>query len=1148
MINGIISKRRLTRMVGALALGVAVGNASAAPGTLANAPLDTGITVPPNIMFLLDDSGSMDWDHMPTDRARTLYPNASDEWVYIDPTPSEAEEWRELCSAYNTMAFDPSIDYSPWAGEDDDGNTLSDVSVNDAPFNPYDHNSDTLDLENDACEEGDIEDENSWGCWSSDVGFFYVKWNDANGNGEYDKKECLPPRNNIPTDGHYYPNSVPTGGQGEIVYVKDMTADEKQNYANWFSYYRKKEYVAKRAISELISGSAERMGLLTLHDNGGADTPVKDVDDQTTPVDATAAANKSDLLDNLLGNYSNGGTPLRRRLEDIGEYFEGNYREGGYWGDRWPSPILSQSDGGSCQQNFVIAMTDGYWNSSSPDVGNADGDDDTDYDGASYADTYSNTLADVAMDYYERDLSNLPNLVPTSDADPADHQHMVTFGVSFGVNGTLSANPPNREDAFTWPEPSSDDITTIDDLRHAAWNGRGDYLSAKNPETLITALSDAYQTAVDRSATAAAGAFNGKILEDGSTVFVPVYNTRDWSGDMIAIPIDPEDGSYESSSAWSAANVLDARNLNTSPRNILSYNGSSGVDFAWGNIGSTMKADLRTNPDGSEGSVTSGQKRLAFLRGDRSSEEDNGGSFRDRGSRLGDIIHSAPVYVGDPELSWPDQEPFPTAEGERYSEFQNSTNRDPAVYVGANDGMLHGFDAETGEETMAYVPRALASDSAQQGLHFLTDPDYSHRYYVDQSPVVSDAYVNTGSGDDWRTLLIGSLRGGGRGLFALDVTSPSIDSSDVLWEFSSQNDADLGHTFSEPTVARLNNGEWAVIFGNGYNDSGSGTAQLFILFIEKGIDGDWKNSDYMTIDTGIGSTSDRNGLSTPVVADIDGDSVVDRVYAGDLRGNLWVFDLSDQNDNQWGLAYGSSPLFTAEDPDGNGQPITTQPSLLFNTDVGETADNAPNIIVTFGTGQYLVPGDRNTEQAQSYYGIWDAGTGSLERTDLVEQTFADWAPSDRRVLTRNPVNYSTETDGKKGWYFDLPANGERVVSDTVVRNEIGYFSTLIPNDDPCAGGGESWLMVVDLLNGGRPEEAAIDIDDDDIVDQRDRVTNGDAAYPVSGLKLPKRVSDLGVLGDRLYTFGDDANDDTSYTIPPLDASNTGRVSWQELRR
>jgi type IV pilus assembly protein PilY1 len=222
-----------------------------------------------------------------------------------------------------------------------------------------------------------------------------------------------------------------------------MTAAEQANFANWFSYYRKREYVAKRALSQIIKDSSSRMGLATLHDNNGVRTPITDVDDISTPIYTPAQTNKNNLLRQLFRINSSGDTPLRRSLEDVGEYYEGKKISDLSWG---PSPILPTDEGGECQQNFTILMSDGVWNGDDPAVGNADTDDNTDYDGGLYADgsaDVSDTLADVAMYYYERDLdTSMPNNVRTIlGVDPNTAQHMVTYTVAFGVDGAIQIPP-----------------------------------------------------------------------------------------------------------------------------------------------------------------------------------------------------------------------------------------------------------------------------------------------------------------------------------------------------------------------------------------------------------------------------------------------------------------------------------------------------------------------------------------------------------------------------------------------------------------------------------------------------------------------------------------------------------------------------------
>ena len=285
--------------------------------------------------------------------------------------------------------------------------------------------------------------------------------------------------------------------------VSSLTAAQKTNYANWYSYYRKREYIAKRALSQIIKDSSARIGLGSLHNHNSIRTPVKDIDDITTPVDTTAKTNKNNLLGNLFNIRSSNGTPLRLGLENVGEYFSGNLS--GTWG---ASPILSSAQGGQCQKNFAIVMSDGFWNGNSPSVGNTDTDGDGPWDGDFYEDNWQNTLADVAMKYYETDLSGLEDKVVPAGVDENKAQHLVTYTVAFGVNGTLTANPPNRTDAFDWPKPSANSATTIDDMRHAAWNGRGKFLSAGDPQALISSLNRAIKDIDSLAGTSAAAALN----------------------------------------------------------------------------------------------------------------------------------------------------------------------------------------------------------------------------------------------------------------------------------------------------------------------------------------------------------------------------------------------------------------------------------------------------------------------------------------------------------------------------------------------------------------------------------------------------------------------------------------------------------------
>lgn len=1156
--------------------------AHAAPGTLATSPLFLSTAVEPNILFLLDDSGSMEWETLvgsnssgvPTIGGISRYydiptaDNGADQYYtanycstcYPFTTPSTTlapDAWRARNSSYNTLYYNPAITYKPWPGANSSGNSLyTDASPTAAPLDPARPSVGTVDL----TQPITYTNYTSSAGWVTDTIYpaTYYTWTDTNAtaslanNGIVDATDTHTQVQIVSSNDSYPKAATRTDCAGTTC----TYAEEIQNFANWYSYHRKRNFSAKAAMGSVINGSTnDRMGLELY--NGGL---------VSNAADMNTASNKRALLQdtynlNIQCNTSScPGTPARTALKAVGDLFSGSN-----------SPILSATDGGTCQQNFDVVMTDGYWNGPSPNVGNTDGDDDTSFDGPPYADPYSNTLADVAMQYYEHDLkTGLANDVPViPGVDTATFQHLVTYTVGLGVNGTLNpATADPTSSTFSWPDPFNGSPQKIDDLWHAAYDARGGFYNAQDPDQLTNALGSTIQGISNRTSSAAAVAFNSTNLGTNSFVYQAQFNTAHWSGQLLAFALDPNNGTVSTTATWNTATVLDARDLSTDPRTILTYNSTTGtgIPFEWSNLTTAEQSDLRTNSAGGTDSATVGQERLAYLRGDRSLE---GSPFRVRGSRLGDIIHSNPVYVGSPDMGYGDTAPFPSATGSTYSDFKNSeAGRENVIYVGGNDGMLHGFDAGSGAEVFGYIPSNLFSTASGAGLHYLTDPNYSHHYYVDLSPTVSDAYTMTSPSDTaphWATVLVGGERAGGRGLFALDVTNPSNFSesgtapqSTVMWQFTNQDDPDLGYTFSQPTIAMTNavdgsgNHRWAAIFGNGYNDTGSGQAELFILFLDGGLDGNWTSSgDYIKITTGVGSSSNPNGLSTPLLVDTNGDGTVDRVYAGDLQGNLWAFDLSNASSSNWGAASTQGgtpqPLFTATDSSGTPQPITAKPIAVVNPSVASSTSpsNLPNLLVYFGTGEYLVSGDKTSTGTQSFYGVWDDGSKNLTRANLVQQTFQSGFPSDVRVPTDNPVDYSSQY----GWYMDLPDTGERVVTNAKVRGDLVFFNTLIPDNEPCSFGGTGWLMSVQQANGGPPKTAAFDFNNDLVVNDADMVTQSGSSTAVApgGHTFTQGIpAQSNFLGDHQYTPGSNGQIQHD-VVNPGGSSYIGRLSWREIR-
>ncbi|MGI1678803.1 MAG: pilus assembly protein PilY [Cellvibrionaceae bacterium] len=1061
-----------------------------APGKLSNNPLFLGSSVQPNILLLIDDSGSMDWEVLMTNGALNAHPSAPNGYN-LDFTPNDNEERRELCYGYNAMAFNPSKIYSPWVGVDASGTSYTDRTLLTGLNNPYSgivNTGNIIDLTN----------------------HYYYTYVDTNNDGVYQNGECSTANSNR-------------------VFVNTLTAVEQQNYANWYSYYRKREYVAKRAISEIINKSSARMGLATLHNNNSVGTIIQDVDNKTLPVNATAQANKQNLADNLFQIDSTGGTPLRQRLDWAGRYFKtGTNTSNNLFGfsPNPNSPIVSAAKGGECQQNFTVLMSDGYWNGDPPSsIGNTDRDGAGSFDGGSYADNVSDTLADVAMKYYETDLATgLADLVPTVQTsiglDNNSAQHMVTYTVAFGIDGTLTANPTDPVASFNWPTPFANNPTTIDDMRHAAWNGRGLFLNAKDPDALVSSLLAAINDIDSRQGSASSVSFNTTSISSNTQVFQARFDTDGWSGSLSAFAFDTNGVGVLN---WNAGTVLDQRDLVTNPREILT---SSGVNTTTKGVPFVFPVDY-TNPTSNEMSVAQiqdllvnapfpsntsvaaeiaanqqyGQNLVAYLRGDNSNEGVAPGQFRPRlkqgastvvHHRLGDIIHSSPQFVGAPATNYPD---LIEGVGNEYSTFVKAkATRKPVIYIGANDGMLHAFNANTGAEEFAFIPNAMFSDQIGEGLHYLAEANYRHKPYVDGSPFSADVFIS----GSWATYLVGGYRAGGKGIYVLDVTNPSTISeasagSRVKFEFTHN---DLGYTFSRPLIGKMNNGKWAAVFGNGYNNDplGDGRAKLFIVYLD--------GSGYKLLDTKQGSMvgsdcqavgSDCNGLSSPTILDMTGDAIIDRAYAGDLFGNLWAFDLSSIDDNQWDSAYSASatvpsPLFqacsSAVCSSATRQPITVRPTVAVHPS-RTNLTTEPNLMVYFGTGQYIAEGDNSNADQQTMYGIWDAGIGQMTRVNLQTQTVSNSATVTRgRDLTNNTVNYTVGSPTSQlGWLIDLPATRERVVVEPLTSGNLLFFNTNIPDDTPCSVGGSGYLMFVNRQTGGQPDFTVLDYNNNGTLDE-----------------------------------------------------------------
>lgn len=655
--------------------------------------------------------------------------------------------------------------------------------------------------------------------------------------------------------------------------------------------------------------------------------------------------------------------------------------------------------------------------------------------------------------------------------------------------------------AAKWGGFKDDNENNIPDATE--WDADGDgvpdnYFMVVNPLKLEQQMAAALAKIASDSGTAAALATNSTSLRTDLILYQARFSSDGWGGELNAYPIK-SDGTLDAP-AWQAQYVMagvpsSSTLINPATRVVLTYDpdvataSNRGIPFRWSDM--TASGVLRASLDkawNTTGGTTDGRgtDRVDFLRGATVS------GFRTRpcitgttGSTcitnsLGDIVNSSIQFVGVPAFGY--SLPY-------YADFYSDRSaRAKMVYVGGNDGMLHGFDADTGIEKLTYIPSQLYRGAR---LSKLTAADYGkptnpHAYFVDGTPTIGDICADTcAGGTSWKTIIVGGLGGGGQGLYALNISKPedfseTNASSIVLWEFRDTDDADLGYTYSRPAIVRLctsrdsgstsipktcTSSKWVVVFGNGYNSTevddayltSSGRAALFVLDANTGA------LLRKIVYTGGGTP---NGFANISPADVDGDGIVDYTYAGDLFGNMVKFDLETTTTGS--VAY---TLYTATDTSSVVQPITSAPELYAHPNGG--------IMVLFGTGKYLETADKTTSSQQTFYGIWDNGANvptSPTRSNLQAQLLINDSISADGAIYSTSTRNAVDWDTKKGWYLDLTTSGgdpsERVVYDPQILGVILNFVTVVPSTDVCAYGGDSYDFLLDPITGGSLDYAA----------------------------------------------------------------------------
>ncbi|QIL91513.1 hypothetical protein GNX18_18285 [Microbulbifer sp. SH-1] len=1090
-------------------------SASAAPGDLSDVPLYTRGSAEPNIMFVLDSSGSMN---------ETVWPPSE-----YDATATYGSCATPISSTY-TYTYDERVcnRRTCWyeEREAEATNTISfRVRTSDGRV------------------EFNTTEDDTWRTWNSSNSCFdpndggYRAWvYAASGNNYSDYYQTGSSSNYYRKDSvsgkelnWFFSQSNGAGGFESATFV-----DSENNVARSKVDVRRTDIMKTAALDLVADLEDVRIGLMQFDGNDGARA--------LRGLDGVDEDNRADYLNVIKGITADGNTPLAESFTGVGRYFITGYEDnnlsyvgsdGGTvsaagedifdfqpdWDDVTPNvPRPTNSTDGAaiqyyCQKSFMVALTDGQ---PTQDDSISDHLKDYDYSCASNPGGCTGSeMDDVIKALYDIDLR--PDL-KEPDGTPVKH-NIISYIIGFAEDG----------------------LSDTDVMKNAGALGGGGVYDASNAAELKVTFNQIISKVHAIVGSSSSVAFNSTSLEADSAIYAAKFDSGDWSGELSALAIDSA-GNISTTASWEAGTILDQSA--PSSRTLLTYkSGTGGVAFTATGLdftGADGSAELDLNINTSTGvSVADNRasERVDYLRGDRTKEGNGSDEFRQRGSRLGDIVNSTPVYVGEPVSKWENAE-FPEASS--YAAFKSGkASRTPMVYVGANDGFLHGFNASTtgsnaGKELIGYLPSVLASTETELGLHALSSQNYLHKYYVDGTPTVGDAYINSA----WKTVLVGGLSGGGKGYFALDISNPSSFSeanagSIVLWEFTDSSNTNLGYSYSRPQIGRMSNGKWAAIFGNGYN-SHTGDAGLFIVYLD--------GTGHVYLSTSTGSQADKNGLSTPAIIDTDLDGTIDRIYAGDLRGNMWAFDVETNAKWTSGVATGTvNKLFTA-----TGEPITGAPLVARNTANENGA--SPNLLVTFGSGQYLTDADTANTAAGGFYAVSDNGTYNLGKSNLESRTIGTKNVSQssggvisHRTLSGAELNWSN----KSGWYISLvagisPDGGERVTTRPDLLRNVLFFNTLIPTGQVCSAGGYGWLMSVDVRTGLAPSEYAVyDANNDGVIDSADMGVVGEMVNE----GIPNKPGFLG--GKRQYT-STSAGTINDRDINVGGGDREGRLSWEEM--
>ena len=887
-------------------------------------------------------------------------------------------------------------------------------------------------------------------------------------------------------------------------------AQEMQNFAIWYSFYRTRIQMMQGASGIAFSALDQnsRVGFHTLHENSTLFTNIADFTtaNKTTwftrlyAVSPNQGTNLPDAVwrigELFSGNLAASTLPgATDPLDPVTGKCQPNFHllsTDGYW-----NSTLAYASRGNNDRTV-------------PNLANLPGA--TGFTvGANFPRPYyegptatSDSVADLAMYYWIRDIR--PSIADNVKDAIAPWQHVTLYGLSIDARGTVSY--PNGINAITsgaqnWlPATGAGGPEAIDDLWHASINTRGKFFNPNNAQQLAESIVSALADFTDQSGTGAGVGLAGAQLSVTNQYAYKTSYERGLWGDVKKYAIDittgvlPVDvnGNPLNAPVWSATTQLDAQaavvgavNGWDTRRRIVTINSASSAatPFRLANLSAAQQASLNSGWSAVVPAPPTSQAVLNYLRGDQSNEGVSTTSFRARSHILGDVVYSGAVPVGAPSAPYLDTgvsgSPNPG-----YNTFKSSkASRAPAVYVGGNDGMLHAFDdtvANGGQETWAYVPAALYGGADPNDSAHTTTPAFqlgalayrrggiplfAHKFYVNATPRVADidfADTNTSTppatGNDWRTILVGGLGAGGRAVYALDVTTPvaappPVVSTDtettvatkVLWEYT---EANLGYVYDAPTLAKTYAYGWVVLVASGYNNPG-GKGFLYVLNPSTPLKaGQLLKKIALPSDPGTDLSPTGLGTIRAFTASRQNPYVL-QAYGGDLKGNIWRFDLSNADATKWKAEL----IATLKDASGKAQPITS--GVRIEIDQNNNVDR----YLFVGTGQLLDQPDlTDYSVTNSLYIIKDG-----DRTTPEPAPATPYSRANLNAVTGTSITGFSGSPTGRGWYQDASSTNQKITTDVHADLDIVAFAFSQPSSDPCLSALTSTLFVRDLTTG-----------------------------------------------------------------------------------